>query len=257
MKKSVITEYKKLKKEGYTTIEGDKEIISLKKKKRLEQLHSDICMAAKEHILKVKEISDKYRVHCSYSDMIRKDSGFWEYEIKLDYNNNFGEGEKHDWVLITYEDNWQYGGECHENESVTFDELISFDENNFIDECENKRTNNLKTKKSRIQKDLKEIEKKVKEVDEKMNARIVGKVFQYSLPSRENNKNFCKLLKDDDEFVKRVFKEIPTTRSVDGPDVTGSYIIEISTKDCDLTDEEIVKKIDSIASDIGFIDDVR
>ena len=89
---------------------------------------------------------------------------------------------------------------------------------------------------------------------EKMNARIVGKVFQYSLPSRENNKNSCKLLKDDDEFVKRIYKEIPTTRSIDGPDVTGSYIIEICTEDCDLTDDEIVKKIDSIANEIGFID---
>ena len=88
-----------------------------------------------------------------------------------------------------------------------------------------------------------------------MNARIVGKIFQYTLPSRENKKNYCKLLKDDDEFVKRIFKEIPTTRSADGPDATGSYIIEICTEDCDLTDDEIVKKIDSIANEIGFIDD--
>jgi len=88
-----------------------------------------------------------------------------------------------------------------------------------------------------------------------MNARIVGKIFQYSLPSRENKKNYCKLLKDDSEFVKRIFKEIPTTISVEGPDVTGSYIIEICTEDCNITDEEIVKKIDSIANEIGFVDD--
>ena len=87
-----------------------------------------------------------------------------------------------------------------------------------------------------------------------MNAWIVEKIFQYTLPSREYKKNYCKLLKDDDEFVKRILKEIPTTESVEGPDVTGSYIIEISTKDCTLTDDEINKKIDEIANEIGFVD---
>lgn len=167
MKKSTLTEYKKLKKEGYTTIKGDNEITSLKKKKRLEQLHSDICIAAKEHILKEKEISDKYRVRCQYSDMIRKDSGFWEYEIKLDYNNNFGKGEKHDWVLIAYEDHWSYGGECHENESVSFDELISFNESDFIDKCKNKKINDLKTQNSYLLRDLKANEEKIKKLENK------------------------------------------------------------------------------------------
>ncbi|GAG40991.1 unnamed protein product, partial [marine sediment metagenome] len=99
-----------------------------------------------------------------YSDSIRKDSGFWEYEIKLDYNNNFGSGEKHDWVLMTYEDHWSYGGNCHENESVTFDELISFNEKEFTEKCKNRRTGYLSSRNTRLLKEIEENEKKIKEM---------------------------------------------------------------------------------------------
>ena len=165
--KELINDYKKYKKEGYKTIQGDNEIISLKKKNKTEQLENSICEMARKHILKVKEISDKYHVDCEYSDSIRKDSGFWEYEIKLDYNNNFGEGEKHDWVLMTYEDHWSYGGKCHENESVTFDELINFNEQKFIEKCRQRKTKELKEKNSRLLKEIKDNEKQIQKIEDK------------------------------------------------------------------------------------------
>lgn len=162
--KELINEYKKRKKEGYKTIQGDNEIVSLKKKQKLEQLESEIFDVSRNYILKVKSISEKYDVvDNKYSDMIREKSGYWEYKIRMDYKE-YDSDQKHDYVFITYTDSWSYGGNCEENESVTFDELMNFNEEEFMEKCRQRKIGELKEENSRLLKRIKDNEKQIKDL---------------------------------------------------------------------------------------------
>jgi hypothetical protein len=86
-----------------------------------------------------------------------------------------------------------------------------------------------------------------------MSTELVGKVFSYSLPEKKGrNCNIaCRLLKDEESFKDRVL-ELNGCLEVNGPSITGAYSISLDTHDTELSDAEIIQRINSIANEIGF-----
>lgn len=82
---------------------------------------------------------------------------------------------------------------------------------------------------------------------------LAGKVFVLSLPSKEENKDYCKLLKDDEKFMSKVL-EIEGCMEVEGPNITGCFAITFDVFDCPYSDNEIIEMIDTITNNIGFTD---
>jgi hypothetical protein len=81
--------------------------------------------------------------------------------------------------------------------------------------------------------------------------RLCGKIFAFSLPSQDNNPNACKLLVDDEMFMDKVL-EIKGCKEVQSANVCGVYVITFDAEDCPYMDNEIIRKIDTIANNIGF-----
>jgi len=183
----VINNYKKSLKHSYSEIIDGKKIIDLAKEKSIKEerslLKTQICEAACNYVNKYIEICNKFNfTHTKFDSEISHTRGNLSVtDIDLE--------EKE--IYLNYTDHWAYGGHCDVDFSITINELIDFNEKDFINQKVNEK---IKEYNSQIKSHVNQILNNKKLIEE------LKQEYNIETTNEENKKTCCADLEGSSSF---------------------------------------------------------